>query len=127
MKNFKPILGVLILGACSAGFSASAQQTQPASRGAMTDDAVDNRYQADKERCDAMQGNAKDVCQKEAEARRDSAKADARQSKENAEARRDATKEKTDAQYDVEKAKCDALSGDAKDQCQANAKARYGK
>ena len=90
-------------------------------------DQINAQYKADMKRCDAMKGNDKDVCEKQAKANRDSAKADAKSGKKNAETRHDAVKEKRDAQYGVEKEKCDAMSGDAKDQCIAQAKTKYGK
>jgi len=93
----------------------------------MTPDEISARHDADMKRCDAMKGNDRDVCKKEADAKRDSAKADAKAGKETAEAKQNATEEKRDANYDVAKEKCDAMSGDAKDQCIANAKTKYNK
>src|SRR5690606_6625213 len=52
----------------------------------MTPDEISARHDADMKRCDAMKGNDRDVCKKEADAKRDSAKADAKAGKETAEA-----------------------------------------
>jgi hypothetical protein len=89
---------------------------------------ADSTYKADKERCDKLSGNAKDVCQAEAKAKRDSAKAEAQaQVRNTADARRDAAVKKAEAHYDVEKEKCDDLSGDAKNACQKDARAKLDK
>lgn len=92
----------------------------------MDKDAIKMQYDHAMKRCDALKGNEKDVCEKEAKAQRDSAKADAKVAKKDAEARQDATEEKREAEYKVAKEKCDALSGDAKDACTADAKTKYG-
>jgi hypothetical protein len=90
------------------------------------------------QRCDDLSGNAKDVCQKEANARLVKAKADARvegvaadtredSAAKQAEARRKAEADKRDADYKVAVEKCDGLSGSAKSTCVDEAKTRYGK
>ncbi len=84
-------------------------------------------YAVAKERCDDMEGNAKDVCVKEAKAVETKALADAKMSKEVDEAKKDAAKEKADADYKVELERCDAMMGDAKTNCIAAAKARFGR
>ena len=95
-------------------------------------------HSADKERCDELSGNAKDVCLKEANARLVRAKADAKVEEvaagtredsvaKQAEARRKAEQDKRDADYKVAVEKCDSLSGSAKDTCVSDAKLRYGK
>jgi hypothetical protein len=91
---------------------------------------ADAEYDVAKQKCDAMSGNSKDVCVKEAKATHTRAKADAkvarasneqiaRTSDKAADTRRDAREDVREAQYKVAKETCDALSGDAK--------ARYGK
>lgn len=84
-------------------------------------------YAVAKERCDDLEGNAKDVCVKEAKATETKALADAKMNKEMNEAKKDAATEKADADYKVAIEKCDALMGDAKTSCVAAAKAKYGK
>lgn len=142
MKILKPTFGALIMSLCMAGFSAYGQvtpaptpgatgaapntQSQPMGR-SMSSDMIKSQYNADTKRCNGMKGNDKDVCMKQAKAKRDSARADAKEAKKDAQARHSANKEKTDANYSVAKEKCDSLSGDAKDTCIANAKTRYKK
>ena len=95
-------------------------------------------YGVAKEKCDQLSGNSKDVCVKEADARRVRAKADAKVEQvaadtqedtaaKQTEARRKAAEAKRDADYKVAVEKCDALSGAAKDTCVSDAKLRYGK
>ncbi len=121
-KTFYP---AAILFLCAIGFQAHAQTMPAASGTVMTEDQIDQRYDADKQRCDAMSGNEKDVCQQKAKADRDSAKADAKAAEKKAEANKEAAEDKRDADYKVAKEKCDAMSGDAKDMCITNAKAQY--
>ena len=87
-------------------FQASAQT---GTTGVRTNDQIDNQYKMDKKQCDGMKGNAKDVCQKQAEASHDAAKT------------------RNDADYKVGKEKCDAMSGNAKDACMADLKTRFNK
>lgn len=128
MKTLNPLLSALMLSLCAVTFSAQAQTSPAAStqgNAVMTDDQIDAKYDADKERCDQLSGNEEDVCEEKAKADRDSAKADLKRASAGAEARHDAEKDKMKAQYEVAKEKCDAMSGDAKDACIANAKTQY--
>jgi hypothetical protein len=84
-------------------------------------------YDTAKQKCDALKGNEKDVCMKEAKAAETRGLADAKAHKETREARKEANEDITEANYKAAKEKCDALSGDTKDRCQADVKAKYGK
>jgi hypothetical protein len=84
-------------------------------------------YAVAKAKCDALKGNERDVCVKEAKAAEVKAKADAKATEKVAAARQDAAEEKRDADYKVALEKCDGMSGAAKDACVANAKAKYAK
>jgi len=99
---------------------------------------ADADYLVAKEKCNAMNGNEKDVCITQAKADRTKAIADAKAHRKAAEAQSDANKEATDARkdaatdkreadYKVELQRCDSLSGDAKDACVARAKRIFGK
>ncbi len=88
---------------------------------------ADSAYGVAKEKCDAMSGNEKDVCVKQAKADHTRATADAKMNREVSESRQDAAADKRDAAYNVAKEKCGALSGDAKTSCLTDAKARFGK
>jgi hypothetical protein len=89
--------------------------------------AADADYAVAKAKCDALKGNDKDVCVKEAKATQTAATADAKATQKVAAARQDATEDKNDANYKVAIEKCDAYSGAAKDTCVSNAKMKYHK
>lgn len=81
-------------------------------------------YKADKAACDAMSGNAKDVCGKEAEAKEKVAKAELEYR--NTGKPKDAEKlamVKAETSYEVAKERCDDKSGNDKDVCVKEAKA----
>lgn len=84
-------------------------------------------YDLDKVKCNALTGNDKDVCVKQAKATLIAAQADARADKKAIEARTDARDDKRDAEYKVAIEKCDAFAGALKDSCVATAKSQYGK
>lgn len=99
---------------------------------------VEADYAVAKEKCDDLNGNAKDVCVKEAKAAEVKGKADAKVNKvssetqheaavKTADARADAAEDKRDADYKVAIEKCNSLAGAAKDQCVKDAQVRYGK
>jgi len=84
-------------------------------------------YSVAKEKCDDLDGNAKDVCVKEAKAVEVKALADAKLGKQIGEAKKEASEDKSDANYKVAIEKCDALTGAAKDSCVGAAKTKFGK
>jgi hypothetical protein len=84
-------------------------------------------YSVAREKCDDQQGNAKDVCVKEAKAARVAGEADAKAQRKTVAAKHDASVDKRDAEYAVAKEKCAALEQPAKDTCIADAKAQFGK
>jgi hypothetical protein len=99
---------------------------------------ADADYLVAKEKCNAMNGNEKDVCVTQAKADRTKAVADAKAhhkaseaqgdaNKEAADARKDAAEDKREANYKVELQRCDNLAGEAKDACVARAKRIFGK
>lgn len=89
-------------------------------------DIAEADYVVDHSRCEALAGNAKDVCVKQAKATRTAALADARADKKVIEARSNAREDKRIAEYKVAAEKCDALSGTAKEQCVSAAKTQFG-
>jgi hypothetical protein len=86
--------------------------------------SAEAEYSVAAEKCDDLSGNAKDVCVKEARAKRDKQIADAKAARDSKSARAEAAQEKRDADRSVEMARCDALSGAAKEQCMAQARAK---
>jgi len=97
----------------------------PKARTDATEKMAKADYEVAKERCDDLNGNAKDVCEKEAKAAMTRTVADAKAAGKGSEARMDAKEDKMKADYKVAAEKCDALSGDAKSACMATAKSRY--
>jgi hypothetical protein len=92
-------------------------------------------YEIASEKCEALAGNAQDVCRKEAQSAQVAAKSDAERIQTTAvanatardataEAGKKASSEKSDAAYAVDKEKCDSLAGDAQNTCIKEAKAR---
>ena len=89
---------------------------------------ADAQYKMDKAGCDALSGNAKDICVEEAKGKEKVAKAEAEAAYENSpKAREKARIARADAAYEVAKEKCDDLSGNVKDVCVKEAKAAHVK
>ena len=111
---------------CLAG-GVSAQAMNKEAR----DQAIKNaemQYKTDKAACDALKGNAKDICTEEAKGKEKVAKAEAAAAYENTpKARENARLARADATYEVAKEKCDDLAGNAKDVCVKEAKATHVK
>jgi hypothetical protein len=84
-------------------------------------------YDRDKTRCDALTGNARDVCISQAKATLITVQADARADSKSIEARADARADKQTAAYKVAREKCDAFAGAVKDSCVSTAKSQFGK
>ena len=125
---------------------AQAQTTAPADRPAARDTAprsdsaprsdrkvkdaeeerIEAAYKADKAKCDGMNGNAKDVCEKQAKGKEKVAKAelDAKANPSDRNTRK-VQEAKAEAEYEVAKEKCDDMKGNDKDACQKDAKASH--
>ena len=87
---------------------------------------VEADYKSQKVQCDALKGNAKDVCEEEAEAREKLAKAELEQQyKPSADHARKVDEVRSEGVYDVAKEKCESQSGDAKSACEKQAEADY--
>lgn len=91
-----------------------------------------------KQQCDDSNGNARDVCMKQADAAETAAKGDAAVERKTfdanatadqkaAEAREEAALEKLEARYEIAKERCDGFAGARKDECLIEAKATFGK
>jgi hypothetical protein len=115
-----------------------AYKNTPKAREDMRDARAEASYNVAKQKCDALAGNSKDVCVKEADAVLVKAKADAKVDRVAADTRQDAATKQADANkeanadkrnadYKVAIEKCDSLAAPAKDSCVNNAKVQYGK
>jgi hypothetical protein len=81
-------------------------------------------YDGDKKACDAMSGNAKDICVAEAKAKKTKTEVNAEAAyKETPKAREHAIHESAEADYKVAKERCDDKAGNDKDVCVKEAKA----
>lgn len=89
-------------------------------------DSIKATHKTDAKACDAMTGNAKDICKEEAKAKEKVALAELeyRYTGKAADSTKLA-KVKAETAYDIAKERCDDLSGDAKNACQATAKQEY--
>lgn len=87
-------------------------------------DRIDLGYDAAKQRCESLAGNAGDICRAEAKADQRTARAelDARREP-SPRAEYDAAKVRAEGAYEVAKEKCDDLAGNVKDVCIKEAKA----
>src|SRR6266481_1929277 len=90
------------------------------------EERIEAEYKADKAKCDAMSGNAKDVCVKEAKGKEKIAKAELDARADPSErAQRKVEEAKAEAKYEVAKERCDDMKGKEKDACQQEAKATH--
>ena len=90
--------------------------------------AIEHKFNSDKEACNQLKGNKKDLCVEKAEAtaRTTQLELDAKH-KGNVAGHINASESKVDAQYDVDKVRCADQSGDTKDVCLGNAEAKRNK
>lgn len=127
MKNVAGTTKKALIGLTSAVFgialSLGAHAADPMYKSQKAQAEAD--YDTAKARCDALNGNDKDVCIKEAKAAKTRTEADAKVQHETNAAKADAREDKLKADYKAAKEKCDAMSGDQKDACQERAKAQY--
>lgn len=84
---------------------------------------AEEQYKQDRDNCNKMEGNEKDVCVAKARADRVRARAQAEvEIKGTSSSRRKALMDTTEAEYKVDRAKCDEMKGDAKKACVKKAK-----
>ena len=127
------LMSIAVGIAFALGAQAQTPSTQPRSTAGHTsdrqvknadEDRIEAEYKAAREKCDPMQGNAKDVCQKEAKAKEKIAKADLEaQRKGTPHAQYEAAKTKAEQNYEVAKEKCEDQKGADKTACKKQAKA----
>ena len=107
------------VGAQAAGDKAGYEQSRASAKAA---------YETDRKGCDALGGNAKDICVAEAKARRTKAESMAEADwKGTPKARESALKASAEADYEVAKERCDDKGGNEKDICRQEAKAAMTK
>lgn len=85
-------------------------------------------YKVERASCDALSGNAKDICVETAKGKESVAKAEAEAAYKNTpKARESARVARADATYNVAKERCDEMAGNTKDVCVKEAKAMHVK
>ncbi|HTD02186.1 hypothetical protein [Undibacterium sp.] len=115
------MFAVAAMGVCATSFAASseAKATYKAE-----EDRADSDYKVAMAKCDALAGNAKDICVEEGKLARTRVKAEAKANYENTpKAHTKAMIDIADAEYAVAKEKCDDKAGNDKDVCIKEAKA----
>ncbi|SEK26022.1 hypothetical protein SAMN05216359_101214 [Roseateles sp. YR242] len=124
----KPTLTTLFAAAIalSCGMAQAANFSKSVYDGAKDD--IKKTYKVDKDACDKLSGNAKDICVEEAKGREKVALAQLEYNYSGSS--KDETKvveARYEARYDIAKERCDDRSGDAKDVCTREAKTAYEK
>jgi hypothetical protein len=123
MNTFKPARWLALLG-CSVALTAAHAANMTKEEASAEKARIEAEYKADKKACDAMNGNAKDVCVEQAKGKEKVARAELDYKQDASERHRSKVAEaKAEAAYNVAKEKCDDLSGDQKDVCVKDAKA----
>lgn len=124
MKNLK--LAALSASLCLAVSTAAIGAPLSKADYKAEKEGISARYKTDKAACQAMSGNARDICVEEAKGRESVAKAELEASYEpSTQHRYDARMAKAEAAYAVAKEKCDDAAGNARDVCRKEAKATY--
>ena len=89
-------------------------------------EAIEQQYKTERQTCDGLAGNAKDVCVEEAQGKRKVARAELDAARDPSPKRQHKLAEtRADANYAVAKERCDDLAGNAKDVCVQDAKAAH--
>jgi hypothetical protein len=122
-------LTTVALGLAFGLASAAQAQTPPAAKSdrnakEAAEERIEQQYKSEREKCNSMQGNAKDICMAEAKGKQKVAKAelDAKDDKDPAKAQRKVAEARAEAAYEVAKEKCDDQKGEAKDACMKQAR-----
>lgn len=115
------LCALLLAGLAGA---ASANLTKPVYDAAK--DEVKTMFKAEKDKCDSLSGNAKDVCVERAKGHEKVALAHLEyQYSGKTKDRNDYLEARYEAKYEIAKEACDGKSGNDKDVCKADAKAAY--
>ncbi|WP_051079154.1 hypothetical protein [Methyloversatilis thermotolerans] len=86
---------------------------------------IDLDYKAAMDRCDKLDGDAENVCEKEAEAARKNALADAKVALKTEKARAEQVEERNEAELAAAQARCESLEGSARKACMKDAELKY--
>ena len=113
-----------LIATVAAGLMATSAFAMTQAEHKAANDRISADYKVDKERCDALKDNAKDICQKESKGKENIAKAELEsQYKPSPKNTQKLAEARAEAAYEVAKEKCDDLKGNDKDVCEKDAKA----
>lgn len=125
-KQIRPARILCALALVGLAGTASATLTKPVYSAAK--DEVKAMYKTERDKCDSLSGNAKDVCVERAKGQEKVALANLEyQYTGKDKDRNDYLEARYDARYEVAKEMCDDKSGNAKDVCMKEAKAEHDK
>ncbi|NMM77894.1 hypothetical protein B2J86_15895 [Acidovorax sp. SRB_14] len=115
-----------LLALVAASLVATASMAMQPAEYSAAKDRITADYKVNKQKCDALKANAKDICMKEAKGHEKVAKAELEaEYKPSDSTQYKARVAKADADYDVAKERCDDQTGNAKDVCKKDAKAAH--
>jgi hypothetical protein len=118
------LLMTMLAGSLAFAVSQSAIAVTSKAEYKAANDQADANYKVARQKCNAMSGNAKDVCVAEAKGEQKKAKARAEADhKADEKSRFNARMAAAEADYEVAKEKCDMRAGNDKDLCLKQAKA----
>ncbi|MBK6613209.1 hypothetical protein [Ottowia sp.] len=121
MKPALSLLTLLAAGLFAGSSMAMTDQEYKAER-----DRIAADYKAAKAQCDALKGNAEDVCEEQAKGAEKVAGAELEAKRNPSDGtQRNVELAKANAEYGVAKEKCDDLSGEAKITCRKDASAAH--
>jgi hypothetical protein len=125
IRTFRPALVTLAV-ALSCGGALAANYSKAVLDAARDD--VKQAYKVNKDACDKLNGNAKDICVQDAKGKENVALAWLEYNYSGTSGDQKKLNESiAEARYEVAKERCDDRSGDAKDLCQREAKTAYDK
>lgn len=123
-----PVVRALVLGAGALALAAGAHAAGDKNAYESAKASAKATYEAAVKQCDALKGNARDICVAEAKEARTKTDADAEAMyKDTPKARAQATEEVAEAHYKVAKERCNDRTGNDKDVCIKVAKAELTK
>lgn len=113
-----------VLFAVGARAMAEAPPTFSLQNQQATEAQIKSQYEVDKEACNSMTGNARDICLTVAKGKEKVARAELEAYRNNTEeARYRALISRAEVEYDIAKERCDDLTDNSKEVCQKDAKA----
>lgn len=121
MTKLNLVAAAMVLALSAPAFAADAMTKDQVKT---EKDRISAELKANKEKCNGLKGNAKDICMAEAQGQEKVSKAElAAKQNDTPKNRYDVAAAKADMTYRVAKEKCDDMKGDPKKACEKDAKA----